>query len=202
MGDKEGPEQMTTLETDRLIIGNFEPKDWEALREMILQYQASEYSAYDHQWPTLAEDIQGIAKWFASGDSYLAVWLKETPVLIGFVSLTTADDDDAAAFDLGYVFNFDHHGRGYATEACRALLDHAFHSLGAERVTSGTATANQPSCRLLETLGMTKTGESTASFQKADQTEQIEFLALSFAVTREEWQARSGRNQAIHRDKS
>jgi len=42
---------MRTVETERLAIRNFTEDDWEDLREMILQYEASEYAVYGHQWP-------------------------------------------------------------------------------------------------------------------------------------------------------
>ncbi len=40
---------MTALETERLLIRNFASGDWEALHEIIFQYEASELAAYDQQ---------------------------------------------------------------------------------------------------------------------------------------------------------
>jgi hypothetical protein len=53
----------------------------------LVQYQASPYANYDHQWPTNPEKIKSVAKLFSEGDAYLAVCLKETNNFIGFVSL-------------------------------------------------------------------------------------------------------------------
>ena len=181
---------MTRLETLRLTLRSFEADDWRALQEMTLQIESSEYAAYDFAWPTSGEEIRGIAKWFASGDRYLAVCLQPTGRFIGSISLTQAEKAAWVEFDLGYRFNFDYHGKGYATEGCQAVIDHAFRQLAADRVTSGTAAANLPSCRLLQRLGMTKTGESTASFRKTSEGKPIEFVDFSFAITREEWLAR------------
>jgi hypothetical protein len=72
------------IETDRLTLRNFTALDGPALLEKQEQYQASTYAKYDHQWPTDPEKIRGVAKWFAEGDAYLAVWLKETNAFIGF----------------------------------------------------------------------------------------------------------------------
>jgi [ribosomal protein S5]-alanine N-acetyltransferase len=148
---------MQTIQTDRLTIRNFRPEDWRDLHEMIVQYQASEYAQYDHKWPTSEEKIQGVAKWFSEGDSYLAVCLQATSKLIGFVALNREEREDGLAFNLGYVFNFDYHGQGYATEACRAAIKHAFERLNAARIVTGTALANLPSCRLLARLGLHET---------------------------------------------
>ena len=75
---------MQPIETDSLTLRNFTAEDGPALLEMLVQYQASTYAKYDHQWPTDPEKIKGVAKWFAEGDAYLAVWLKETNAFIGF----------------------------------------------------------------------------------------------------------------------
>lgn len=180
---------MTTIETDRLTIRNFSADDWQDLHEMILQYQSSGYAQYDHPWPTSAQEIKGIAQWFASGDSFLAVCLKTTRKLIGFIALNREERQDCAEYNLGYVFNADYHGQGYATESCRAILEHAFGALAADRVISGTAVANQASCRLLKRLGMQVTSQSSGSFQTTPDGKSIEFLGMTFAITKDEWSA-------------
>jgi len=174
--------------TERLVIRNFQASDWKALHEMIVQYQSSEYAAYDQPWPTSPEEIKGVTEWFASGDSYLAVCLREEDPFIGFVALNPRRGEDGRAYSLGYVFHPDYRGQGYATEACRAVLSNAFDRLRAQRVISGTAAADRPSCRLLERLGFQKAGESTASFRNAPDGRPIEFLAYSYALSREEWE--------------
>ncbi|MEW6749355.1 MAG: GNAT family N-acetyltransferase [Candidatus Latescibacterota bacterium] len=159
---------MVPLVTDRLRIRQFTAADGEALLEMIVQYQASEYAAYDHPWPTAPEEIRKVAEWFAAGDQYLAVCLRETGRFIGFVCLNPRQT--ARVYNLGYIFNFDHHGRGYATEACRAMLGRAFAELQAERIVTGTAAANVPSVHLLGRLGFTGIGNG------------------EYALSREEWE--------------
>jgi RimJ/RimL family protein N-acetyltransferase len=175
------------METDRLVIRNFSIDDWQDLQEMIIQYQASEYAIYDHKWPTSTEEIKGIAKWFADGDSYLAVCLKNTRKLIGFVSTNQNKKEGSLDVSLGYCFNFNYHGKGYATESCQALIDYAFEQLGADRIVTGTAAANHPSCQLLKRLGLKKTGESTGSFWNTPDGKPIEFLGFSFALLKDEW---------------
>ena len=53
---------MNPIETDRLVMRNFKVNDCEALRVMIVQYEASEYAAYDQQWPTSMEEIKAITE--------------------------------------------------------------------------------------------------------------------------------------------
>jgi hypothetical protein len=49
---------MTAFETNRLVIDNFRVDDWSDLQEMIVQYQASAYASYDHEWPTSKKEIE------------------------------------------------------------------------------------------------------------------------------------------------
>ncbi|MFJ3956895.1 GNAT family N-acetyltransferase [Arthrobacter sp. NPDC090010] len=59
---------------------------------------------------------------------------------------------------LGYCLNQSSWGRGYATEAARALLRWAFATLDLNRVQSETDTGNWASARVLEKLGFVLEG--------------------------------------------
>lgn len=148
---------MISLETDRLTIRNFTPDDWQELQEMVIAYQASEAARYEDPWPTSAEEVKGIAAWFAGGDDYLAVCLKTTGKLIGFVAIGRRQEQDRV-HNLGYVFHPGYHGQGYATESCRAAMGYLFAQLGAEGILTGTHPDNQPSVALLKRLGLHEIG--------------------------------------------
>lgn len=173
------------IKTDRLIIRNFRPDDWRALQQIVLSFQASPFAAYDHPWPTTDSEIQGICNWFSTGDAYLAVCLDGVAEPVGYIALSPSED--GCGFDLGYCFHSDVHGKGYATEACKAVIQYAFAEKGADRLTSGTAAANTPSCRLLSRLGFRITGESPVSFFTGPDGEPIVFTGYSFELRREEW---------------
>src|SRR3546814_16186082 len=55
---------------------------------------------------------------------------------------------------LGWVLHPDFEGRGYATEAVRALIEFCFATLGMRPVTAYCFEANEPSWRLMDRLGM------------------------------------------------
>ncbi len=181
---------MVSMITDRLHVRNFQASDCEALHEMIVQYEASELAPYDQQWPTSAEEIKGITAWFASGDNFLAVCLKDTGQFIGFVVLNPEEKEGSREYSIGYVFNSQWHGHGYATEACRAVLERAFGQLQAARVVTATAAVNHGSCRLLERLGFQKIGETISSFKKAEDGSPIEFVGCIYALSKDEWESR------------
>ena len=177
---------MITLNTKRLIIRNFTVDDTDALHLMILQYAASPYALMDHKWPTEKEEIRQVAEWFASGDRFLAVCLKESDEFIGFVQMKSEETSG-----LGYIFNFDYHGKGYATEACSAMLTDAFTNRGVQTVVTGTSAENKPSCHLLKRLGFQITGEGSGSFHTDENGDPVEFPSYSFTLTKKEWQGRN-----------
>ena len=60
--------------------------------------------------------------------------------------------------ELGYWLGVPFWGRGYATEAARALIDYAFAELGHETLSSGARVTNPASRRVLEKCGFQWTG--------------------------------------------
>jgi RimJ/RimL family protein N-acetyltransferase len=58
----------------------------------------------------------------------------------------------------GYWIGVPYWGRGYATEAARALIDYAFGTLGCEQLTSRARVSNPASRRVLEKCGFQWTG--------------------------------------------
>jgi RimJ/RimL family protein N-acetyltransferase len=64
--------------------------------------------------------------------------------------------------EIGWVLSPTHSGRGYATEAARALLDAAFGELGLDEVVAVADPANAASIRVLDKLGMERVGSREA----------------------------------------
>lgn len=58
--------------------------------------------------------------------------------------------------EIGWRFAHEFWGRGYATEAALALLDHAFGRLGLDEVVAMAVPANTRSRRVMERIGMTR----------------------------------------------
>ncbi len=174
---------MKILTTPRLTIRNYQLDDRQALYTMIRGYQASGMAVYDEPWPTDAGEYKGIAEYLAGADTFLVVCLK-SGAYIGHITLNMESHD---VYNLGYIFDAEYHGRGYATEACRAVIKRTFQELGAEKIVSGTAAINTPSVRLLTRLGLRKTGEFPISFQQDAEGKPIEFTGCSWEMKREEW---------------
>ena len=78
----------------------------------------------------------------------------EQPELIGGTGLHPQGDE----LEIGYWLTPSAWGRGYATEAGRAVVDMARHALGRKRLVSGHFLDNPASGRVLRKLGFEQTG--------------------------------------------
>lgn len=81
--------------------------------------------------------------------------------------------------EIGYILHPDCWGRGLATEALSAILDHVFaaHDLGA--VTADVDPRNQASLRLLARLGFEETGRAACTYEVAGEASDSVYLALA-----------------------
>ena len=68
------------------------------------------------------------------------------------------DMRDGPAPEIGYWLGARYWGKGYATEAVRALIDHAFTDLGHKALQSSVRVTNPASRRVLEKCGFQWTG--------------------------------------------
>lgn len=110
---------------------------------------------------TLAETTRTIEAYIAwqtaLGYSYQAVLERETGDLVGEAGLKPLAGEGPEV-ELGYAFAPGWWGRGYATEAACAVLDHAWRALGLERVVAVTRERNLGSRRVLQKLGFVASG--------------------------------------------
>lgn len=72
----------------------------------------------------------------------------------GWAQLEVEAEAKGVEAELGWVLDPAYTGRGYATEAIRAVIDVCFGPLGLRRVHAGCFADNEPSWRLMERLGM------------------------------------------------
>ncbi len=93
------------------------------------------------------------------GDGMLAwgIALREDDVLIGTATLYGIDRAQGRA-EVGYALGCAHWGRGYAQEALRLALAHAFDALRLRRIEADVDPRNTGSCRLLERIGFQREG--------------------------------------------
>ncbi|GLW16653.1 N-acetyltransferase [Streptomyces sp. NBRC 13847] len=122
----------------------------------------------------------------ASGDVLqFAVVVRASGVLVGDVTFVWKSREHRQG-GIGYVFHPDHAGRGYATEASRALLRLGFEELGLHRVQAELDGRNTASARVLERLGMRREGHLRENeFLDGEWADEVVYAMLA-----REWRAR------------
>ena len=101
--------------------------------------------------------IRSHAQDYAKGEGIsLAITLRLTKTLAGAVGLTISREHDRA--ELGYWVGKEFWGKGFATEAAKALLTFGFQSLGLNRINARHLTRNPASGRVLVKIGMRHEG--------------------------------------------
>ncbi len=90
-----------------------------------------------------------------------AVEIRETGEFIGFTGLLTPlfDADFVPCVEIGWRLAAAAWGKGYATEAATAALDHAFDVVGLDDVVSFTYVGNDRSRRVMDKIGLTERQE-------------------------------------------
>jgi RimJ/RimL family protein N-acetyltransferase len=95
-----------------------------------------------------------------------------------------ADKAKDAVAELGWVLDPAHTGKGFATEAVRALVEYCFARLGVRRVMANCFLANDASWRLMERVGMRREGHAVAeSLHRSGQW----LDTVTYALLAEEW---------------
>jgi RimJ/RimL family protein N-acetyltransferase len=113
------------------FIGGVRTLDWHIQRTKEI---------VDHQ------QIHGFARW--------SVILKSTGEQIGRCGPMFKEIEGVPEVELGYAFPRQHWGKGYATEAAKAVLEHCFRVAGQRRVVAIIDPGNHASIRVATKAGM------------------------------------------------
>jgi RimJ/RimL family protein N-acetyltransferase len=170
---------VTTLQTTRLFLRKFSASDLDRLAELTSNVGFMQFSGGSlfnrEQAEAMLERL--LAPERLGKPSQFAVVLRENRKLIGYCGFFLQTVDNAEELEIGYRLDPDYWGKGIATEAARAVRDHAFRDLKAERVISLILPENSASKRVAEKNGMRREKETIF---RGFQTE-------VFALTRERW---------------
>ncbi|GCE77612.1 GNAT family N-acetyltransferase [Cellulomonas biazotea] len=174
------------LTTARLHLRPFRADDATALHAYLSRPEAVRFEPYG----VLDRDAATReAARRAHDPAFVAVTLRPTGALVGNLYLAEDGPTEWRTWQLGYVFHPDRWGQGYATEACAALLDHAFAVLDARRVVARCDPRNRRSWTLLERLGMRREGHhlQAASFTTDEHGHPVWHDAFVYALLASEW---------------
>ncbi len=158
-------EMPTRLETERLYLRSYQVSDAPMYlaagvrnRVHLARYEA------DNPLTKITDEVEAVdlirdfvAEWEKGTAYFWGVFDRQTDDFVAqiYIGLTNRA---LPAYELGYIVDCDHEGRGYVTEAARAALGFVFERLGAYRVSLHCNATNVRSARVAERCGFTLEG--------------------------------------------
>jgi RimJ/RimL family protein N-acetyltransferase len=186
--------QPIRIETPRLIVRRFEERDIPDIldyskhaeddgpRRRNIGWQHTEESVRAWWLPMTTLTVEEAATWLA-----LVIEAKALDRVVGNVGFNTQRIGEARQGMIGWTLGAAFEGRGYATEAASALVDHLFRTEGFHRLYAMTSPDNERSWRLMERLGMRR----EAHFVKNCNHDGEWVDEYLYAILAEEWRAMS-----------
>jgi RimJ/RimL family protein N-acetyltransferase len=151
------------LETDRLILREFQLSDAEAFFAMDSNPKVHQY-LWNKPVQKIEETIEIIEfvrkQYIDNGIGRFAMISKETNEFIGWAGLkynTEVVNNKTNFYDIGYRLGEKFWGKGYASEATFAWLKYAFETMNIKTMEAAAHTENAASNRILQKIGMQMT---------------------------------------------
>jgi ribosomal-protein-alanine N-acetyltransferase len=146
---------MTVLETERLLLSRLSYDHWEFIFELVNEPSFKRFigdkdvHSLEDAHRYLREGPIGSYERFGYG--LFLVTVKEVDLPAGICGLVKREEFDHP--DLGFAFLERYRRNGYASESARVALEYGFDELGLRRIIAMVDPDNEPSVRLLESLG-------------------------------------------------
>lgn len=178
---------MPKLETDRLLLRDFVFQDWKQVHAYASDPEVVRYLDWGpnsrEETIKFVEGTIACAREVPRRVYEFAVLRKPEQTLIGACGIRINDLDNEQA-ELGYCFNRDYWGAGFATEAAKRLIAFGFEELFLHRIYASCDASNAGSAGVLSKSGMRREGHAICD-RKVRGRWRDSFL---FAILREEWQ--------------
>jgi len=154
------------IETERLILRQWRKDDFRPYHAILSHPEVHKHFGptpmnAEDAWRRLTSFVGG---WQFVGFGMWAVEEKAGSRLVGVAGLFNAWRDLEPEFgeepEMGWIMAAETHGKGLATEACRAVLEWAETNLPPTPIWAIIAPAHQPSIKLADKLGFEQIGEA------------------------------------------
>jgi ribosomal-protein-alanine N-acetyltransferase len=182
-------QDLPTLETPRLILRKLTMDDAQDQFEYAVDRELAHLGLWQ-PFETLQDsidDIEDLLEGYRTGTAFeWGVEHRADRRMIGRLGLGQYHAMDKRA-DLGYAYNRNYWGKGYATEAAKAVLKFGFETMGLYRVGAVALYDNHASHHVLEKLGMQREGIRRGATAIRGRHEDL----VCYSILRPEWEAQS-----------
>lgn len=179
--------------TERLVLRKWREDD---LALWLLHLNTPAVRAYlggaQSEQAVAARFAQVLPAWDTDGFAFLAVERRDNGFFLGTCGISRVSNEPApeplaSGLQLGWQMRQEAWGQGYTTEAARAMMAHAFDTLGQQIMWAQTSERNRGSWAVMQKLGMTRRAELDyldPAYPPQDNP------AMVWSLGRKDWQAR------------
>lgn len=142
-----------TIETKRLILRPWNDFDAIELFDLAKEPEIGYWCGWEPH-KHIRDSMFALHNFLEVNESY-AICLKENGEIVGSISLTKRENSSSKdpEYELGFWIGKQYWNNGYATEASKKLIVHAFDELMAKKLWCGYYDGNKQSMRVQEKLG-------------------------------------------------
>jgi RimJ/RimL family protein N-acetyltransferase len=156
--DRSAAVSVPRIATSRLLLREYRLSDFDAYAEHLADASAQQHlSGVVDRRTAWRLFMVGPGSWMLCGAGWWAVELTETREVVGTVGAFYREK--AIELELGWNIYRKHWGRGFATEAAKAALEHGFTALDAPHAIALIDAPNAASIRVSRKLGMQYEGD-------------------------------------------
>ena len=168
------------ITTDRLTLRLFDQSDAETVTNLCNNYNIYKHTLtlpYPYTIECAVSWIRHHQDNFIADKCYeFAVCDRQTGTLYGAIALTSQSRYDNG--EIAYWIGENYWGKGYATEAARALIDFAFHVKQYHKVYARHFASNPASGRVIHKVGMIQEGILLDHVKKEGQYESLVYYGI------------------------
>ena len=165
----------THIETERLFLRPYRSGDGTLYYQIsqrnklhLSQYESGNILMHIHSEEEAERAIQGlIADWNSGEAFFLGAFHKQSIEFVAQIYIGLANRE-LPEYEIGYIVDVDHEGKGYITEAAMAAVCFVFAQLGAHRIRLECDDTNLRSVRVAERCGFIKEGHIRENKRSAD----------------------------------
>jgi RimJ/RimL family protein N-acetyltransferase len=166
------------IETDRLMLRRPTLADAPSIARLANDRRIAEMTRRLPN-PYRLGDAVGFVESLAAGSSETVFLIEHLHTPVGMVGI---DWRDADAPELGYWLGCEFWGRGFATEAARAVIDDAFEAYAITHIVASARVANPASRNILEKCGFQWTGVQLHRVESLQSSTPVDCFRLTRSV--------------------
>lgn len=164
---------VTIAETDRLIIRPWIPEaDAEQAFQIysnpeVTRFLMTKVDSVESSLNLLQRWVTKATQW-NNGTGFWAIVTKQTGKIVGTIILIQLQDENGTLtqdYEIGWHLKKSAWGKGYATEAAKAILDYGFKVLKLPRIYAVARPENTASLRVIHRLNMIPLGGTTRYYK-------------------------------------